>query len=303
MAESATKMNDWFTDALAKEEGVFVSGSDTFSQRVGSAGKLTLRIFGHHPPDTTPPSNAAERRRWLPPYYEIPFAVLTCELPDQISVDSFDPESEAAIRHFLSKLLGLTIYLVAYSCGNKNLVEGFHVTSSGDISHLRSPGEFAKEINDLRAGKVEDEPAKEKGLNKSLNDVFQTFTRKLISKQFSINDVDALAKVPGGVAFLELKRSGMVPWKPFLDDAANYLLMRSLTRKVENGVDFTIRYDPKNQQGADVHTILGISREIIPGVSKKITGSEASEVIGAVMALLRDPEIQAYSSHNKLRRQ
>jgi hypothetical protein len=296
MPESSTKRRDWLTDGLSAEESVFVSGSDAFSNRIGSAGQLTLRIFGHHPLGSTPPIDPAERRVWLPPHYDIPFIVLTCEMATQKSVDSFNPHSEGNIRRYLGGLLNIPIYLVAYSQDNVNLTEGFHITSPNNVSHIQSPSEFAGEINRLRAGRPEDEPEERKAINKSLNDVFQTFTRSLVSWQFSINDVDVLAKAPYGVAFLELKRSGVVPWQPYLDDAANYLLMRSLTRRVANGIDFTLRYDPGNPTEVDVHTILGISREVIPGFSKKVVGAEAAEVIREILKLLRDPDIRAYGS-------
>ncbi|WP_235201209.1 hypothetical protein, partial [Pseudomonas aeruginosa] len=110
-----------------------------------------------------------------------------------------------------------------------------------------------------------------KAINKSLNDVFQIFTRSLVSWQFSINDVDVLVTAPGGVIFLELKRSSVTPWQPYLDDAANYLLMRSLTRLVPKGIDFTLRYDLDRPTEVEVHTILGISREVIPGFRKKVS--------------------------------
>jgi len=106
---------------------------------------------------------------------------------------------------------------------------------------------------------------------------------------------------PYGAAFLELKRSGVMPWQPYVNDAANYLLMRSLTKKVAVGIDFTIRYDLEKPTELDVHTILGISRDVIPGFSEKIVCENASEVIKEMMKLLRDRNIRAYGS-NKSRK-
>lgn len=296
MRESTTKRKDWLTEGLSAEDKVFVSGSDAFSERIGATGQLTLRIFGHHPLNETPPSDPTERRTWLPSYYKIPFVVLTCEMERQDAVDSFNPYAERRIRDYLSNALGLPTYLVAYSRDNLNLAEAFHITSPNNVSELQTPSDFANQINRLRAGRLEDEPEDRKAINKSLNDVFQIFTRSLVSWQFSINDVDVLVTAPGGVIFLELKRSSVTPWQPYLDDAANYLLMRSLTRLVPKGIDFTLRYDLDRPTEVEVHTILGISREVIPGFRKKVSGPNECSVIKEVLALLRDPDIQAYGS-------
>ncbi|VXC13262.1 hypothetical protein PSEUDO8AS_50139 [Pseudomonas sp. 8AS] len=297
MRESTTtKRKDWLTEGLSAEDKVFVSGSDAFSKRIGATGQLTLRIFGHHPINETPPNDPAERRMWLPSHYKIPFVILTCEMERQDAVDSFNPSSVLKIRDYLSYILGLPTYLVAYSRDNLNLTGAFHTTSPNNFSELQSPSDFANQINRLRAGRLEDEPEERKAINKSFNDVFQIFTRSLVSWQFSINDVDVLVTAPSGVIFLELKRSSVIPWQPYLDDAANYLLMRSLTRLVPKGIDFTLRYDLDRPCEVEVHTILGISREVIPGFRKKISGPDEFSVIKEVLALLRDPEIQAYGS-------
>lgn len=294
MTESTTRRQDWLTEGLATQHGVFVSGSETFSKRIGATGELTLRVFGHHPAHSTPPANPSERRTWLPSHYEIPFVMLTCELETQESVSLFDPTAEEKIRSYLNGVLKLPVYLVAYSRENLDLAKEFHVTSPSNVSGLQVPSGFANEINSLRAGKPEDEPESRKLINSTVNDVFQTFTRSLVSWQFSINDIDVLITTPNGVVFLELKRSGVVPWQPYLKDAANYLLMRSLTKLVKNGIDFTLRYDVVNSCELDVHTILGISRGAIPGFSKKITGEDSLHVIEETLNLLRDPTILAY---------
>jgi hypothetical protein len=294
---TTTQRNDWLTEGLATLPDVFVSGSATFSRRLGSKGLLTLRLFGHHPAGETPPGGE-ERKTWLPSHYTIPFAALTCELPDQASVDSASLEIEKKIRNEWSARLKIPLYLIAYSAENWDLGKQFNVVGPDGTESLRTPTEFARELNRLRSGRPEDEPEELKAVHKSVNDVFQVFTRNRLSRQFSINDVDVLLMLPHGVAFLELKRSSKTPWKPYVDDAPNYLLMRSLTRAVFNGVDFTLHYEPNKPTQVDVHTILDVTRTVIPGFYKAIVGPDAASTIRATLAFLCDPTIYVYTSGN-----
>lgn len=290
-----TQRSDWLTDDLAGRNKVFVSGSPKCSSRMKAAGLLTLRLFGHHPANVTPPKNSNERRTWMPPYYELPFAVLTCELPDGTAVISFDPKVEETVRSYFQKAIGIPIYLVGYSADNKDLSLSFYVSNPSGMASMMMPKDYAQEINKLRVGYSDEEPSEIKEINKTLNDVFQRFTRSMVSWQYSINDLDALVAVPGGIAFLELKRSSKKLWSPYVNDAPNYLLMRSLTRKSPSGVDFTLRYDEDSTK-IDVHTLLDVSREVIPGYSVTFSGVDGGATVDALLRFLNRPDMRIYSS-------
>jgi hypothetical protein len=287
-----TKRDDWFTNELAKQRTIFVSGSEDFSSRVKSAGLLTLRVFGHHPASVPPPTDKYERKKWLPPFYTIPFCILTCELKEQQDVSEFFPAQEEKIRNYIASRLKLPVYLVVYSADNLRLSGAFFVIDPDGQSRTVVPALFAEELNTKRNGRAEDEPEKHKELNKSENDVFQQFTRTLISWQYSINDVDALFAMPDRIALLELKRSSVNPWRPYLADVPNYLLMRSLSFMSDQTFDLTVHYDEKVEGKLDIHTISQISRDALPGSSISIERSDAYSAVQSLLNLVKDASIQ-----------
>ena len=291
-----TERSDWLTEGLAEERDVFVSGSRTFSSKVDSSGLLTLRVFGHHPLHCSPPTDTEERKKWLPPRYEIPFCMLTCELEEQHEVENFSLKSEEKIRAYITRLLKLPVYFVAYSQKNSFLKENFFVVDPSGQSRAITPQDLAAELNTRRAGRAEDEPEGRKPVNKTLNDYFQKFTRSLLSWQYSINDIDAFVRTPNGIAILELKRSGVDPWLPYPKDVPNYLLMRSLTVKLDYAFDLTVHYDEATEGKLDIHTILNVSRDSIAGFCVPLHDSEAQSAIRKLLSMVKDNNLKPYTS-------
>ena len=188
-----------------------------------------------------------------------------------------------------------------YSKENTDLGASFFVINDTGNSKAVDPTDFASELNKRRGGRSEDEPEVIKKINKTENDVFQNFTRTMLSRQFSINDIDVLVKTPRGIATLELKRSSKNPWSPYLDDVPNYLLLRSLSIKLSSAIDFTIHYDQDQPGEIEIHTILSISRDSIPGFSKLISASDANSAISILLDTLKDPNVRPYSSRERIK--
>lgn len=166
-----------------------------------------------------------------------------------------------------------------------------------------SPAELARHLGKIDHRLIVD-PGACKGLNTSVNDVFQLFTRKYLSKRCTIVDVDAL--LPGH-CILELKRirSCVKKWLPYLDDLPNYTVLNSLAQCM--GVYLiTIAYskDDRYRDLIALHREIqgnndeATSKQRISGYKLLLTTSDALNLLVNDQVLSREGW-QKYSSQNR----
>ncbi len=257
MTYTTTRREDWLNDSLASK-GFFVSGSPVTSRRFVTDALLSLRFVVHFPTYMQPPEDLSqhERRLWLPSHYQVMMGFLAIELATQRQVDQFEVTSSLdGLHRRLSDLFSTPIAIVAYTSENTpaGIPERFWVRDRNgavQIEGLVRPAEYGRVINERRNPLERGEPQM-KPINKTINDVFQRWTRAQLSGQLAINDLDALRSITSTagnpvVLILELKRSGfdIRDWTPFLDDVPNYMLAKACARKHHDALDVTIHYNP-----------------------------------------------------------
>ena len=240
MAPPSTARSDWFSDELARREGCFVSASETTSARFVERGLVTVRLVGHFPPEFPPPQDAALRRQWIPPYYRLLMLFVAVEFEAQSSVDAFSPSSRLSrLRAWLAATFAVPTAIVAFAreATEEGLFPSLWVHDPGLVepAAVVDPYTYADRLNRRRNPLVGDDPTQVKPINKSINDMFQRWTRAYLTGQLSINDLDAIVHLdaPSRVFILEVKRSNVSNWTPDLNDVPNFMLMKAASRQGE----------------------------------------------------------------------
>lgn len=291
-----TQRSDWLTRALETLPFTFVSGSPVSSHRMTEQGSVTLRAIAHFPPDHPPPSEREARRSWLPPHY-ITMQVFICvQLSDFSSVESFIPRADSNLLNFyqlLTRCSSAPVALLAFE-DKKDPSEGteaFKVTDRGLglKNTLIQPAEYAQLLNARRAPPEARNP-EVKAINRSLNDLFQWWTRSFLSPQLAINDVDAvygLSRSSQGTkpVLFELKRSGVREWLPYLDDIPNFFLLQALSRDIGQARDLILRYEDSVPNVLDIFSIERASREAIVGYTIRVVGQTSEEVLRQTLSI------------------
>lgn len=285
---SQDKHSSWLEQAIANAnyEGSyfsFVSGNHALSKKhFGLAVPIRLRIAGHHPPEI-PRDQSAD---WLPPYYVIMKGFVTVEIA-HLSLTPTICSTIDKLKIFANKLftaLNSPGALVIYSSieDNEGIPSFFWVydTQLSIEGEEIDPRDYAKKINEQRNPSEQGEPGKIKKMNSNINDPFQKWTRSLISKQFSFCDVDVLVASNDWkkIYIIELKKSKVKDWMPYLDDAPNYLLFQSIKRLSKEDVDvrdYVIHYDYSDESFLDAYILDKISRKEITGVYKRLESWQA----------------------------
>lgn len=233
--------------------------------------------------------------------------LLTIEVPTEQDVRDFTPEKEVRLVETFRSTLGVRVSLVVYP--NEVRADGMWALCyvwEPESGRLLSPEHYAAELNKERDPRSEDEPHI-KDINRSMNDLFQRWTRTMMSGQFSINDLDALwlrRRTPGYAVLLELKRgatrsSSVDAWRPYLDDVANYLLMKSVTRHGAPSFDATIQYRPDEPGRLAVHTVTLLSRMHIVGFRKIVAADTGPGCVALLDTHLEAIADNAYSSSQR----
>jgi hypothetical protein len=304
-----TSRADWLVDGLSALPNVFVSASPQWSDEHEYRYPVTARLVGHYPAwfPASDRLNEDQRANWLPPYYEIMRCLLTIEVPTEQDVRNFAPQKEVRLVETFRSTLGVRASLVVYPTEVRadGMWDVCYVWEP-EGGRLLSPEDYAAELNKERDPRAEDEP-QIKEINRSINDLFQRWTRTMMSGQFSINDLDALwlrRKAPGYAVLLELKRgttrsSSVAGWQPYLDDVPNYLLMKSVTRHGAPNFDVTIQYRPDDPGRLAVHTVTLLSRMHIVGFRKILAADSGPECISLLDTHLDAIADDAYTSGHR----
>ena len=128
---------------------------------------------------------------------------------------------------------------------------------------INTNSEKLKEYFTKFNSRITENPGTFKAINKSINDSFQKWTRKNLSKYLVINDFDIIIK--GKSLIIELKRvkEGLNSWKPYLDDNGNYLALLNICKA--NKLKLLVVAYNYNIQDIAIHDITSITDSEIHG--------------------------------------
>lgn len=196
-----TVKDDWLNDMLANENWL-VSSHESFASQVGLSGiDVSVRFIGNKSIG-----------------YKLLIIVLL-DKAEQAIVSLRNNSKLTILSDDLVTATGYEVYSIVF--GDDCAYAGFSVGDLTKYSH-DSLFLFFESICPPSTQNVGD--VKEK--NRSINDKFQSWTRKNLSKFISINDFDSicLKKENNSLHVLELKRIQQDPqkWCPYLDDFSNY---------------------------------------------------------------------------------
>ncbi|WP_369137385.1 hypothetical protein [Modestobacter versicolor] len=203
-------------------------------------------------------------------------------------------------QHFSPIPVALVAYPATYDDGG--LFATLWIDDPSGLRGFFSPQAYADFLNRERAGVPDEEPASVKEVNRSINDPFQRWTRSLLTKQLSFNDLDVVVTVGHTIAVVELKRSNQRLWAPYVDDVPNFALLRSLSRAVPDVFDVLIQYSELIETSVDVHHVLSFDWERIVGYAVQLVGPNGESVVDTVANYLRTPPPRAYTSTNRRHR-
>lgn len=307
-----TIREDWLSNTLANAR-YFVSASPVTSKDYVDSGLVALRFAAHHPAGMQRPKELApnDRRTWLPSHYDLMMSFLTVELDSESQIAQFQPKKRLlTLAAYINSLFHVPISIYVFSGETPGkLNERIWVRDAElSVNGLIAPEEYARLINERRRPLDWDEP-QIKGLNRSLNDHFQIWTRTYLSGQLSINDVDALKTIERAgsdniILICELKRpnESVETWLPYLNDVPNFMLAKSIARTGSNAIDLTIQYNNTQDKKVSVHMMTHVTKERITGFRKVITGESREEVVANIQNYITAMCDGVYTSRRELRR-
>jgi hypothetical protein len=247
-----TMKNDWLNDFLARIPGMIVSDHLSFSKMIGLSAQdnAAIRFVANRNQVftyiLTIQSNMAEWHRVK--------KTLT-------SNDGFG-QLLTTIRDVLKYPTPILLYDNNYSDKYSIAADlkGFH-----DVDDLSLHSFFTN----LNEGMTKDPGNVGKQINRSVNDSFQVWTRRYLSRYVVVNDFDALlireisSQLP--IVF-ELKRiqEDVDTWEPYIDDQANYAAILHICQTI-NAIFYTIAYQIDRTDLIALHTITRADKYVIEG--------------------------------------
>jgi hypothetical protein len=149
------------------------------------------------------------------------------------------------------------------------------------------PEEYAERVNRRRAPPNEQDPPR-KEVKKSVNDVLAWWSQQFLSPQMAVNDVDVLhgLREGGTPLLLELKRSNVKGWLPYLEDVANFVLLRSLADQGGCGT-VIVRYHDDEVGVADLFSFPTVSRAEIKGTTVRVVRADPDDAAAEILRVAR----------------
>lgn len=241
-----TVKTDWFTDLLA-EEGALVSGHPSFSSRLGlpDSARCAIRFMGNKE--------------------KIYVYLLTVECDKSLwnRVAAALNDGNLLFVQMLSRFFR-TFPVILFDPDMENV---FGMFARGSTPKKYSAEELAEYFGTIdpaltmNAGSV-------KEINASVNDVFQSWTRRSLSRYATINDIDAMhLNMNGSKSLLfELKRvkESVDTWEPYLDDWRNYATFMSVCLDLYNA-HRVIAYNPEPSPKVALHWLTEATQGAIKG--------------------------------------
>lgn len=246
----ATNKQDWLNDFFSLQAGMLVSGHPSFSEAVGlhSSDQVVLRFIGNrikiHCLILTIASNNNEWPR-------VKLVLLA--------------EKAQAVLQSIKNCFPFVLVSLIYDPQQNNafsLLQGSSFINL-DESELSS---FFKEMSTDLTENI----GATKDINKTINDSFQTWTRKCLSKFIVVNDFDSLSTTQRIVFEFKRVKESIENWIPYLDDAANYATLLILCKNSEkvNSEKVKLRiisYNVEKNDLISLHTISNAAKDVIEG--------------------------------------
>lgn len=295
----------WLEEALRRHEGWHLSSLDqpsALSPRI----PVSLRVIAAR----------SDTRVGLGTSFgsELRVLVILCIFPDVYINSEALTELRAGLIRLLSARLrnhaaAIPFWLVSVS-ESKNL--------DSTVIHLkRSDPEDWTNVGAGGLGEAVHSIAREAGVaydvsrrtpkarNKQIVDALHAWSREHVSSDLIVNDIDAfyaagpLDNPTTPVALVEFKRSSVVGWQPYLDDLANYGLMRRIASAAALVTDVTIHYDVKltSKFRCNLHILDGLTDGgKIRGRGFEVAGASPEDVAGQLSRRLGGFLTRTYES-------
>lgn len=257
-------MNEgWLEIGLSRLPRWHVSSLDSPSLPLGGAPTSIRVIAAAADPVVLAPGQRAGESQLFAPRV-IPLGIVLA------TPSPYDGNPSPAVSKRLQDRMHLPIALVEVDLSEKYDATtsifvhiAFSGASSGDGASL------ADEVHALAAARgvqIDSTARFQKPLNTGqVNDPLHLWSRSLVSSNLIVADIDAMCLLPPGepLGLVEIKRSGVTPWKPYRNDARNYALLRSMALgSDEAAFDLVIHYDNKRTVApfeVNLHSIVGLS--------------------------------------------
>ncbi|MBF6612258.1 MAG: hypothetical protein IVW55_03940 [Chloroflexi bacterium] len=268
-----TERDDWLTRLMAGQEGMLVSGHQTFSTRMDLLAQdvVAVRFMG----------NRARTYGYL----------LTVQAPvdewGRVADTLQNSPNAEHVQGELRALLGTAPIAVFYDNG-----------APGKFGYLDARGyaptdsEGLRDLFGMLDRRLVDRPGTIKAINRTINDSFQAWTRVHLSQYLIINDFDALLLGPEPIIF-ELKRvqEELNTWRPYLDDQANYAALVLIAANLRARLR-VLAYRAEEVGRVAAHHIATVTQESITGMMAIFPADDAVGA-GALHADTR------YESHRR----
>jgi hypothetical protein len=124
-----------------------------------------------------------------------------------------------------------------------------------------------------------------KPINKSVNDLFQTWSRAYLNPYCVVNDIDAIAKGLKTEKIIELKRpvESVADWKPYKNDLRNYQRSKELAGIAKSEI-INIAYNINKPEGSIVQIFTTpVKNEAGPGITYSKTIVSSSEAVDYIL--------------------
>lgn len=242
MAKTIKK--DWLNEFLASE-GALMSGHPILSKQLGVSNGVSCCF------------------RFIYDYRTNRIVyLLTIETTDQREIDLFFRNNAIqALRPYYG-IFGSDLMILFYSAK----VFFLYDQEANSVNSLSS-SELQSQVSKLNPNLIID-PGTSKGINKTINDSFQIWTRSNLTRKCVVNDIDGIYREEGGrIRFLELKRvdEDLNVWRPYLDDLPNYRALQEIANQL-NGKMLVYAYQSKDDQLLAMHyDLITNSRSQIEG--------------------------------------
>jgi len=242
-----TSKQDWLNDYFSEQPGMLVSGHSSFSKAVGlnSSDQVALRFIGNRKKIycliLTIASNADDWPR-------VKLAILA--------------EKAQAIMQNINDCFPYKLIVLIY---DPHQSDTFSLLNGRSFDGFDDNGLslFFKEISiDLteNIGTIKD-------INKTINDSFQAWTRKYLSKYIVVNDFDSLSITQRIVFEFKRVKESIETWLPYLDDYSNYSTLMNLCKGSDRVKLRVIAYSPEKNSLISLHIITSAGKDVIEGRS------------------------------------
>lgn len=223
-----TSKLDWFTKAL-EESGIVVGGGSLITKSLGISMETPVSIRFATSPNSS----------WM--YF------LTVGFGEKYS-SGYESKILASLPNLEFDRLLPDLNVIFYSNNRPGSFRVYFDSMWETVSYLELQKKFM-EVDPSFIGEV----GQVKQINKSINDIFQYWTRSYLSPYCVVNDIDALVINENRCRIIELKRpvEDISTWKPYKTDLRNYERNQELAEKTNSEI-INMAYNLDDDKGRKV---------------------------------------------------